>query len=184
MNGLPTEKRKNIEYITTEVSKTKNAKYRIYFGEKSLNDAWLKGKPANNSETAWLIINQWAEKEKGAGRNVGLNILREKFSFKLCNPYYENERWLRHLFYEYNDQGGYNADGDKSNNVEFEAGGWDIYRPKDDDDRKFRIKLSDGKDAIMLKVWRKDAVEKLIKLVTDPNKEYFGKDELSVQPNK
>ena len=39
------------------------------------------------------------------------------------------------------------------------------------------------KDAIMLKVWRKDAVEKLIKLVTDSNNKYF-KNELFVQPNK
>lgn len=182
MNGLPNEKRKNIEDITTEVSKTKNTKYRIYLGDKCLNNDWLKGKPANNSETAWIIINKWAE-ENNANNGVNLNTLRDKFNPKNCNPYYAQGNWLQHLFYEYNEAGIYKTDGIKNNGTEFEAGGWDIYKPKNNDDRKFRIKLSNGKDAIMLKVWRKDAVEKLIKLVTDSNNKYF-KNELFVQPNK
>ena len=179
MNALPDDKQTGIECLTTEVSKRDTTKYRIYLGDKCLNNDWLKGKPANNSETAWIIINKWAEENNG----VDIETLRKKFNPDNCNSYYAQRNWLQHLFYEYNDDGIYETDGKKNNGTKFEAGGWDIYKPKNPDDRKFRIKLSNGEDAIMLKVWRKDAVEKLIKLVTDSNNKYF-KNELFVQPNK
>lgn len=185
MNGLPNDKREKIERLITEVSKSKNTKNRIYYGDTCLNDNLLKGKPANNSETAWLIINKWVEKEIDAGRNVDLTTLQKKFTCAVCNPYYATGRWFKNLFYEYNSNGLYKTDGDAENIVEFKAGGWDIYKPKDEEhDRKFRIKMSNNKDAIMLKVWRKDAVEKLIKLVTDSKNKYFEKGELLILHNK
>lgn len=178
MNGLPDDKQTGIECLTTEVSKRDTTKYYIYYEGECLN----KHKPANNSETAWIIINKWAE-ENNANNGVDIKTLQKKFNPDNCNSYYAQGKWLKHLFYEYNEAGIYKTDGTNNHGTEFEAGGWDIYKPKNNDDRKFRIKLSDGKDAIMLKVWRKDAVEKLIKLVTDPNNKYFKK-ELFVQPNK
>ena len=64
------------------------------------------------------------------------------------------------------------------------AGGWDFYKTSQPDDKKFRISTKEGADyAIMLKMWRKDGLQKLIDLVTD-NKDYFKNGELTVHPDK
>ena len=85
------------------------------------------------------------------------------------------------MFYHYNEEGNYKVDeGTEYEGVDISAGGWDLYRPKSDEDRKFRIKTSDG-DVIMLKVWRKSDLNKLITYI---NKKFFTKGELSIQPDK
>ena len=42
-----------------------------------------------------------------------------------------------------------------------DAGGWDFYKPKNDDDLKHQLKLDDGTKIIILKMWRKDDLRKL-----------------------
>lgn len=112
-------------------------------------------------------------------------MLREAFSPQNCNPYYSSGRYLQHLFYPYKSDGKYEADGSKLEGEIIEAGGWDFYKPQTNEDRKFRIVLADGKtDVIMLRMWRKDGLQKLIELVTDPKNKYFKEGELTVQPDK
>lgn len=179
MNGLPEEERNKIECLSAEVSKRDNTKYYVYYDGKSINNDYLgQDKPANNSETAWIIIAHWALQQ---GSPVTLKQLRDNFKPADCNKYYAKGDYLAHLFYEYNDDGEYEVDGTKNQGQIAEAGGWDFYKPKNPEDRKFRIKIMDGKDAIMLKVWRKSELNRLIEMVT--NKGYFG-GKLSVQPDR
>lgn len=183
MNGLPETERKKIECLSAEVSKRDNTKYYVYFEGQSINGNYLgQDKPANNSETAWIIIAHWASQQQQSP--VTLDGLRDKFKPADCNKYYAKGDYLNHLFYEYKDDGKYEVDGTKNQGQIAEAGGWDFYRPKDEDeeDRKFRIRIKDDKDAIMLKVWRKSELNRLIELVTN-NEDYFG-GKLSVQPDR
>lgn len=182
MNGLPETERKKIECLSAEVSKRDNTKYYVYYDGECKNKYYLgKDKPANNSETAWMIIALWASQK---GSPVTLTQLRENFKPADCNKYYAKGDYLKHLFYEYIDKGEYEVDGDKfqGQGIVAEAGGWDFYKPKNDKDRKFRIKIKDDKDAIMLKVWRKSELNRLVELVTN-NEDYFG-GKLSVQPDR
>lgn len=182
MNGLPEEERKKIECLSAEVSKRDNTKYHVYYNGKSINQKYIgQDKPANNSETAWMIIAHWASQQ---GSPVTLEQLRDKFKPTDCNKYYAKGDYLKYLFYEYKDDGVYAVDGDKflEKNVVAEAGGWDFYKPKNADDRKFRIEINNNKDAIMLKVWRKSELNRLVELVTN-NEDYFGGN-LSVQPDR
>jgi hypothetical protein len=181
MNGLPEKERKKIECLTAEVSKRDNTKYRVYFGtgqDSDLNKKWLsKDKGANNSETAWLIIKAWAELGQ---TNKTLKELNDAFQPKSCNEYYNRNKIFNNLFYRYNEKGEYKGDkGTDYENVPIVAGGWDFYAPKDENDKKFRIQLKDG-EAIMLKVWRKSDLHKLMNHV----KKYFTKGELSIQPDR
>lgn len=182
MNGLPKEERKKIECLTTEVSKRDNTKYRVYYGtgqDSDLNKKWLtKDKGANNSETAWMIIRAWVEMKMEG--NVTLQELNTAFPPKQCNEYYyKNNKIFNNLFYSYIESGIYQGDqGTDYENVQIEAGGWDLYKPKDENDRKFRIHTTYG-DVIMLKVWRKNDLHKLIEHVKK-----ITKGELSIQPDR
>lgn len=181
MNGLPETERKKIECLSAEVSKRDNTKYHVYYDGNCINNHYLgENKPANNSETAWMIIDYWASQQG----SVTLKQLREKFKPAYCNKYYAKGDYLKYLFYEYKDDGKYEVDGDKfkGQDIVAEAGGWDFYKPKKPEDRKFRIKIEDGKDAIMLKVWRKSELNRLIEMVTNKKGDFFGK--LSVQPDR
>jgi hypothetical protein len=182
MNGLPEDERKKIECLSAEVSKRDNTKYYVYFDGKSINEDYLgQDKPANNSETAWIIIAHWVSLQN---QKVTLDDLRQNFNPANCNNYYAKGDYLKHLFYVFDNDGEYKVDGDKFKGQDLvaEAGGWDFYKPKDGNDRKFRIKIEDDKDAIMLKVWRKSELNKLVELVTS-NAQYFG-GKLSVQPDR
>ena len=162
------------------MSKRDTTKYKIYFGEECLNDLWLDKKSANNAETAWLIIKAWAEKVKGG--NVSIEDLREKFTSENSNTYYKSGKWLKHLFYDYSPEGNYAADGDENKNVQIQAGGWDFYDAAKNGNERFLIDAKDRKKVIMLKMWRKDGLQKLIKLVTDSK--YFKEGTLTIQPDK
>lgn len=181
MNGLPEEERKKIECLSAEVSKRDNTKYYVYHDGQNINKRYLgQDKPANNSETAWIIIAHWAFLQS----QVTLDDLRDKFSPENCNKYYAKGDYLKHLFYDFNNEGEYEVDGYKfkGQGLVAEAGGWDFYKPKDDNDRKFRIKIKDDTDAIMLKVWRKSELNRLVELVTSNDIYFEGK--LSVQPDR
>ena len=180
MNGLKEEDHNKIKCLTEEVSKRDTTKYKIYFGEECLNDLWLDKKSANNAETAWLIIKAWAEKVNGG--NVSIEDLREKFTSENSNTYYKSGKWLKHLFYDYSPEGNYEADGDENKNVQIQAGGWDFYDAAKNGNERFLIDAKDRKKVIMLKMWRKDGLQKLIKLVTDSK--YFKEGTLTIQPDK
>lgn len=185
MNGLKEEDRNKIKCLTEEVSKRDTTKYKIYFGEECLNDLWLDKKSANNAETAWLIIKAWAEKVKGG--KVRLEDLQEKFfTPQNCNPYYQSGKWFKYLFYEFKGKDGeYKYDGTEDLETTVTAGGWDFYNPKNDDDKKFCISTEEGENyAIMLKMWRKDGLQKLIDLVTNSKNKYFEEGTLTIQPDK
>lgn len=179
MNGLKNEDMKKIKCLTDEVSKRDTTKYKVYYNDKSLNESWLSGKSANNAETAWLIIKAWAEKENDSQKKIDIKTLRDKFRPKDCNTYYKSGKWLKHLFYEYKADGKYTADGEENKGIEIEAGGWDFYKPKNIDDKKFIIETADGPVA-MVKMWRKDGLQNLISLVKD---KYF-KNQINIQPDK
>lgn len=180
MNGLKNEDMEKIKCLTYEVSKRDTTKYKVYYNDEdeSLNKLWLSGKSANNAETAWLIIKAWAENENE--KKIDIKTLRDKFKPKDCNTYYKSGKWLKHLFYKYNAEGKYTADGEENEGVKIEAGGWDFYKPNNSEDKKFIIETADG-PVVMVKMWRKDGLQNLISLVKD--KKYF-KNQINIQPDK
>lgn len=149
-----------IEQLLGDLSKRDTTKYQVFYNNECLNKSLLEGKDANNGETAWLIINAWLKSMENDKVDVDLGKLNEVFTPDKCNSYYDNDRWLKNLFYEYNKSGKYTADG-----LEVEAGGWDFYKPKDDNDLKFQLELGDGTKVIMLKMWRKNSLKMLYKYV-------------------
>ena len=182
MNGLKEEDHNKIKCLTEEVSKRDTTKYKIYFGEECLNDLWLNKKPANNAETAWLIIKAWAEKVKNSKVSLD-NLQNTYFTPQDCNPYYQSSRWFKYLFYENKGKDGEYAYDVTEDSEPVIAGGWDFYNPKNDRDKKFCISTKEGENyAIMLKMWRKDGLQKLIKHVTDSK--YFKEGTLTIQPDK
>ena len=174
-----------IVQLLEDSTKRDRTKYRVFFSGKSLNKKWLNDNPANNAETAWLIIKAWAEKVKGG--KVRLKDLQEKFfTPQNCNPYYQSGKWFKYLFYEFKGKDGeYKYDGTEEDLETVTAGGWDFYNPQNDEDKKFCISTEEGENyAIMLKMWRKDGLQKLIALVTGPNNNYFDEGTLTIQPDK
>lgn len=151
-----------IEQLLGDLSKRDTTKYQVFYNNECLNKSLLEGKDANNGETAWLIINAWLKSMEND--KVDLGKLNALFTPKKCNSYYGNGRWLKNLFYEYNKSGKYTADGTQSDGLEVEAGGWDFYKPKDDNDLKFQLELG-GTKVIMLKMWRKDSLKMLYEYV-------------------
>lgn len=184
MNGLEKDKFETIKCLTQEVSKRDTTKYTVFYDNNNLNNKWLgKNKLANNAETAWLIIKAWVELEKS--KNISLSELNTTFNKDNSNTYYKSGKWLKNLFHKFEYDNIYTADGDDNVGASAEAGGWDFYKPKNLSDKKFRISTNEGDDyAIMLKMWRKDGLQKLIDLVTNPNNNYFKEGTLTVQPDK
>ena len=105
------------------------------------------------------------EVENEKNNDISLKELNNLFSPNACNSYYSNGKWLKHLFYEYSDDGKYTADGTECEGNITDAGGWDFYKPKNSEDSKFQINLSNGEKVIMLKMWRKDDLLRLIEYV-------------------
>ena len=147
-----------IDYLLKDSAKRDTTKYRVYYNGKQLNNT-----PANNGEAAWLIVRAYVENEKN--NDISLKELNNLFSPNACNSYYSNGKWLKHLFYEYSDDGKYTADGTECEGNITDAGGWDFYKPKNSEDSKFQINLSNGEKVIMLKMWRKDDLLRLIEYV-------------------
>jgi hypothetical protein len=147
-----------IEHLLHDSTKRDTTKYRVYYKGEQLNIT-----PANNSEAAWIIISAYVKNEKD--NNISLEELNNLFSTDACNSYYSNGKWLKHLFYYYSDKGEYIADGNESEGTPVSAGGWDFYAPKNSNDSKFQINPCNGKKIIMLKMWRKGDLLKLVDYV-------------------
>ena len=167
MSGIKREVEENeklvLEKLLSDSSKRDTTKYRVYYKTKCLNEGRLNEKGANNGETAWLLVKAWLEKQNESGINVDIEYLNKVFTLDKCSSYYSGGKWLKKLFYPYSEDGKYIADGTEMKDEEVDAGGWDFYKPKSDNDLKFQLKLNDGTKVIMLKMWRKDDLKKLYK---------------------
>ena len=86
-----------------------------------------------------------------------LDVLRKTFPIAY-NPYYASEKWFKHLFYEVVDNPEY--DGTEAKGPV--QGNWDF-----DKKGRFNIDTTDEKKVTMLKMWRKDSLEHLIKKVAE-----------------
>jgi hypothetical protein len=163
-----------LEKLLSDSSKRDTTKYRVYYKDKCLNEDWLGckkevkvSKEANNGETAWLLVIAWLEKQKEDGVCIDIEDLNKEFTPKKCNTYYSSGKWLKKLFYPYSEEGKYVADGADIKDAKVDAGGWDFYKPKNDNDLKFQLELSDGTKVIMLKMWRKEDLIRLYKYVRE-----------------
>jgi hypothetical protein len=162
MNGIVEGNEKAVlDTLLSDSSKRDTTKYRVYYNGKCLNKEWLNDKGANNGETAWLIVKAWLEKKNEDGCPVDIEYLNKEFKAGDCNSYYSGRKWLKKLFYLYSEEGKYVADGNDHEGVIVDAGGWDFYKPKNENDLKFQLKLGNGTNIIMLKMWRKDDLRKL-----------------------
>ena len=97
------------------------------------------------------IVSKWAQLYKAAGKKLDLESLRKTFP-RTCNPYYEQGKWYKHLFYP-KDSCIY--DGEKGDGS-VPTSHWDI-----DFNGKYDIQTDDG-PVVFLKMWRKDALEQFI----------------------
>ena len=152
INGLEDDEQIKVEALLSQMSKRDATRYNVYYGDKKLNE-----KPLGKAMTAFSIIKLWTNTQKAEGKDVTIDILNRTFPRKY-NPYYENGKWFKHLFYE--ESNCYNYDGEKAEGPV--QGGWDF-----DKKGRFTIDTTDGKKATMLKMWRKDALENLIKIVEE-----------------
>lgn len=164
INGMEDEERGKTEALLCQLSKRDTTKYNVYYNDKLLNS-----RPLGKAKTALCIIKKWVSIKKSKGEPVTLDILNDTFPRKY-NPYYENGKWFKNLFYEVANNYQYN--GEKANGPV--QGNWDF-----DKNGRFDIDTTDGKKVTMLKMWRKDSLEKLVEMV---EKEKLFKDLLIVLP--
>ena len=150
INGLEDVERRKAEALLTESSKRDTTQYNVYYDDESLS-----AHPFGKAITAFCIIKLWVSIREKEGQEVTLDILRKTFPRKY-NPYYENGKWFKYLFYEVS--GSYSYDGDKADGLV--QGNWDF-----DKKGRFNIETTDGKTVTMLKMWRKDSLENLIEMV-------------------
>lgn len=146
INGMDEQERTKVKALLTEVSKRDTTKYNVYYDDKLLNR-----NPLCNAETAMCIVKKWILLQNGG---VTLDDLRKSFP-RSYNPYYENGKWYKHLFYPKNAcvYDGEKGDGSKP------TSNWDI-----DFNGKYDLQTKDG-EVVFLKMWRKDGLEHLIKKV-------------------
>ena len=144
------EESDNVLALTQEVAKRDTTRYTVFYdGQKLFPEAMTKGK------TAWVIITQWAQLYKESGKKLDLGTLRTTFPRK-CNPYYEQGKWYKHLFYPKNCCVYDGEKGDRSAPTSH----WDI-----DFNGKYDIQTEEG-PVTFLKMWRKDALESFIEKAT------------------
>ena len=170
MNGIKDEQRQNIEELIKEVSKRQISRYRIYNQDKELTEY-----PVGNAIAARIIIQEWVNTQNV----VDLELLRKKIS-RDVNPYYSSyhSNLFKYLFYEYRPKAKGITD---DSNLEYEydhedfpkdknsiVRGWDIdFRPEEKNEHIIYLNSIDATKhkVIMLKMWRKNGVEELIKHV-------------------
>ena len=150
MNGIDEEKRKNIECLLVEATKRDTTKYNVYFDNKKINK-----QPLNKGETAHAIVAKWAELKK----NFNIDDIRNAFPVK-WNSYYANGKLFKYLIYKKDPNSEYSYDGTNKlkgesvpskSNFDFDKG------------EKFDIENNSKEKFILLKMWRKDGLEKFIK---------------------
>lgn len=163
MDGIVDNERVKVKCLLNEASKRDTTKYFVYFNNQLLNEG---GKPAGKGMTAHIIIKQWAELYNSKnGRYPDIDTLRLKFP-KEIHAYYKNGTWFQNLFYLFkNENGVYYYFNDDDSPFEWEEATdwkWD-FDPKG----RFYIPTSENGDVILLKMWRKDNLEELIKRAKD-----------------
>ena len=150
INGLEDEERRKTEALLSQSSKRDTTHYNVYYNDKKLNNI-----PLGKAMTAFCIINLWVSIQKSEGKDVTIDVLNRTFP-REYNPYYENAKCFKHLFYEVSDN--YSYDGEKADGPV--QGNWDF-----DKKGRFNIETTDGKTVTLLKMWRKDSLENLIDMV-------------------
>lgn len=148
-----------VKYLLGEISKRPRSKYRVYYKDRCLNDELINDKPSNNGETAWLIVRAWIEhfKDTNSQNLPSIADIRKAFPAKY-NPYYfyKNTWKATHITPESLIQ-------DIPNSIP--PGSWDYYDTrKNSADQRFKLPTDKG-DVTILKVWRMDAIKKLIDAV-------------------
>lgn len=144
------EESDNVLALTQEVAKRDTTRYTVFYdGQKLSAEAMTKG------ITAWVLITKWAQLYKESGKKLNLETLRKTFP-RECNPYYEQGKWYKHLFYPKN---GCVYDGEKGDGS-VPTSHWDI-----DFNGKYDIQ-TEGGPVTFLKMWRKDALESFIEKAT------------------
>ena len=139
------EGKENVLALAKEVAKRDTTKYTVFF------DGNVLAKSAPKGVTAWTIVTKWAQLYRAAGKKLDLECLRKTFP-RTCNPYYEQGKWYKHLFYQ---KGACVYDGEKGDGS-VPTSHWDI-----DFNGKYDIPTDDGA-VVFLKMWRKDALEQFI----------------------
>ena len=151
INGMKAEERKKVEALLCQLSKRDTTKYNVYYNDKPI------GVNLGKAQAAFCIIKEWSEQQKSEGKAVTQDVLRETFPIAY-NPYYAPGKYFKHLFYEVNDNPEY--DGTEAKGPV--QGNWDF-----DKKGRFNIDTTDEKTVTMLKMWRKDSLEHLIKMVAE-----------------
>ena len=151
INGMKAEERKKVEALLCQLSKRDTTKYNVYYNDKPI------GVNLGKAQAAFCIIKEWSEQQKSEGKDVTLDVLRKTFPIEY-NPYYAHGKWFTHLFYEVVNNPEYDgteAEGPVQGNWDFDKKG------------RFNIDTTDEKKVTMLKMWRKDSLEHLIKKVAE-----------------
>jgi hypothetical protein len=167
MNGMKAEDRKKVDGLLSQASKRDTTKYNIYYNNEIKNK-----QPYGKGLTAFTIVSLWVEEQKSLGIDVTIDELNKTFPLS-SNPYYDKNQAFSHLFYEWKSDNSYIYDGKKGNKNQV-VGNWDF-----DKNGRFNLKTTDSKTITMLKMWRKDALEKLI---GDVKKKKLFKHMLNVTP--
>lgn len=152
LNGLKEKDREKAKGLLSQVSKRDTTKYYVYYNDILKNK---DGKASGKGETAFLIVKLWVEEQKSHGLTVSIKNLVDKFP-RSINNYYDKSKAFKTLFYQWT-PGQFKYNGENGNNEEVK-GNWDF-----DMKGRFNIELSDKETVTMLKMWRKDALETLIK---------------------
>lgn len=139
------EEKENVLALAQEIAKRDTTKYTVFF------DGAVLSKTSPKGVAAWTIVNKWAQLHKAAGKKLDLDSLRKSFP-RSCNPYYEQGKWYKHLFYP---KDACIYDGEKGDGS-VPTSHWDI-----DFNGKYDIQTDDG-PVVFLKMWRKDALEQFI----------------------
>ena len=149
MNRMDAEERMKAQALFTQLSKRDTTKYSVFYDNKPV------GMNLGKAQTAFCVINLWTKLQKEEGKDVTLDLLRETFIRKF-NPYYENGKWFKYLFYE--ETASLEYDGEKAEGPV--SGNWDF-----DKKGRFSVETTDGKKVAMLRMWRKDGLEHLIEMM-------------------
>lgn len=149
MNRMDAEERMKAQALFTQLSKRDTTKYSVFYDNKPV------GMNLGKAQTAFCVINLWTKLLKEEGKDVTLDLLRETFTRKF-NPYYENGKWFKFLFYE--ETASLEYDGEKTEGPV--SGNWDF-----DKKGRFSVETTDGKKVAMLRMWRKDGLEHLIEMM-------------------
>lgn len=139
------EGKENVLALAKEVAKRDTTKYTVFF------DGTVLSKTSPKGVTAWTIVTKWAQLYRAAGKKLDLECLRKTFP-RTCNPYYEQGKWYKHLFYP---KGACVYDGEKGDGS-VPTSRWDI-----DFNGKYDIQTDEG-SVVFLKMWRKNALEQFI----------------------